>query len=502
MQQDGAAMIRPLTLVLAAIAVFALLLPGCARRLPDATTSCDTDADCEAGGVCVDNSCTGIGPGTIVPCDGDEECGAGESCVNNACTQVGSTSSTTCSVVSDCTSDQFCNTSTGQCQALLDGWCRESTQCAAPAAICSAPDTNSLGRCVECLRDADCGSGGRCVQPGVCENTGTGGDTNGGTNGGDTNGGETNGGTNGGDTNGTGNGGTGDICADNGWYGDGTCDTTCPQPDPDCEGGTNGGGNGGDTGDLCQDLGWYGDGICDDFCPNPDPDCTGGGGGGGGSNNNGGTSDFCEEYGWYGDGFCDSDCPQPDPDCGGGSGTDECETNGWYGDGICDSFCPQPDPDCGGGGGTGTEPGENEACVTQDGQVMECAGTLECIAVSDGAGIPAYGACKQICNSDAECGGRACALGFLSDGSGVCGSPLTLGQTGCTFWEQGDNFCFDPTAPTGEGTAFLECLNGTCQFVCDYDGNLDGAWTCPNGGFCSSQYQPYDGFNVDLAICQ
>jgi hypothetical protein len=29
-----------------------------------------------------------------------------------------------------------------------------------------------------------------------------------------------------------------------------------------------------DTGvDLCAELGWYGDGECDTFCPQPDPDC-------------------------------------------------------------------------------------------------------------------------------------------------------------------------------------------------------------------------------------
>ena len=25
--------------------------------------------------------------------------------------------------------------------------------------------------------------------------------------------------------------------------------------------------------DFCELLGWYGDGICDSFCPEPDPDC-------------------------------------------------------------------------------------------------------------------------------------------------------------------------------------------------------------------------------------
>ena len=33
-------------------------------------------------------------------------------------------------------------------------------------------------------------------------------------------------------------------------------------------------------GDLCDLYGWYGDGTCDTFCVNPDPDCGGGSGSG------------------------------------------------------------------------------------------------------------------------------------------------------------------------------------------------------------------------------
>ncbi len=103
-----------------------------------------------------------------------------------------------------------------------------------------------------------------------------------------------------------------DLCAVNGWYGDGFCDE-CPSPDPDCEA------------DFCAANGWYGDGICDE-CPEPDPDCE---------------TDFCAANGWYGDGVCDDGCPQADPDC-----EDTCALNGWYGDGECDTFCPLADPDC------------------------------------------------------------------------------------------------------------------------------------------------------------
>jgi hypothetical protein len=42
-----------------------------------------------------------------------------------------------------------------------------------------------------------------------------------------------------------------DDCAKFGWYGDGTCDTFCPMPDPDCRDG----GPGGITPQTCADLG-------------------------------------------------------------------------------------------------------------------------------------------------------------------------------------------------------------------------------------------------------
>lgn len=123
-------------------------------------------------------------------------------------------------------------------------------------------------------------------------------------------------------------GGSEDVCATYGYYGDGECDTFCAQPDPDC-------GGGGGTGDVCADYGYYSDGECDTFCAQPDPDCNSSGG------------DFCADYGWYGDGVCDYNCPSPDPDCSDGA-SDYCADYGWYGDGYCDD-CPSPDPDCSGG---------------------------------------------------------------------------------------------------------------------------------------------------------
>lgn len=129
--------------------------------------------------------------------------------------------------------------------------------------------------------------------------------------------------------------GSGDACVDNGWYGDGVCDSFCASPDPDCDAGAPPPGDA-TTSDVCADNSWYNDGICDDFCPSPDPDCDTGGG-------STGTSDVCAANGWYGDGVCDDFCASPDPDC---AASDVCADNGWYGDMVCDDFCAQPDPDC------------------------------------------------------------------------------------------------------------------------------------------------------------
>lgn len=135
-----------------------------------------------------------------------------------------------------------------------------------------------------------------------------------------------------------------DICAINGWYGDGEYCDTCLTPDPDCEDSDSGASSTED--DLCMDNDKYGDGTCDGDCPYPDPDCKAlelqevcdaiG--------NTGICDDRCMIQHWYGDGgVCDEGCAFYDPDCGG---ADDCIINGKYGDGTCDHNCLYDDPDC------------------------------------------------------------------------------------------------------------------------------------------------------------
>jgi len=275
------------------------------------------------------------------------------------------------------------------------------------------------------------------------------------------------------DTGNTGNTGSGDVCAEQGWYGDGFCDTDCAMPDPDCSGGSTGedSGSGGDGGfDLCEVLGWYGDGACDPLCPSPDPDCADTGDGGNTGNTGGG--DICAEQGWYGDGICDGDCPNPDPDCadtgntgntGDTGGGDVCAEQGWYGDGVCDE-CPNPDPDC--DGDTGDTGNTGDACRDQgfygDGVCDDCpmpdpdcgdnngdnnsAGTDGGLNVGETTsddkdicerrGLYGDGVCDRSCpRFDSDCRDTADGAGFdeplPDDPNGLAASPLTS-TVGCT----------------------------------------------------------------------
>lgn len=468
---------------LPAMGAILLALSGCSHEV--APSGCVQDDDCFGDGeVCVEGACALLDTST---CSSDLDCNvnAGEGCVNGTCMAGAQIAGAGCSATRDCPVNNYCNTATSQCQPLLSGWCREAAQCSGTQSLCSATSTDVPGRCVECLRDSDCGSGGTCVNPGVCEISDDRGPTPDGTDPGSD---PTDPGTDPQPSD--------DPCETNGWYGDGFCDEGCLNPDPDCA-------EGGDTTDYCQEYGWYGDGQCDDFCANPDPDCTDGGGSS--TEEPPPAEDECESLGYYGDGaICDDWCPQPDPDCtdsdggtsGGGSG-DTCADYGWYGDGICDTFCTNPDPDC----STPTGLQENESCV-QSGQVQECSEGLDCIYDVDSNGAPSYGSCKRICASSGECNsGQQCALGFLSNGDGICGTPMVENQQGCTFWEQSGSFCFDGSGG-GTDSAFLECLSGTCKFICDYETNTASPLDCPGTRSCGNNYSSYEGYGVDLAVCQ
>ncbi len=145
----------------------------------------------------------------------------------------------------------------------------------------------------------------------------------------------------------------GDACAENGWYGDGECDTFCDGADTDCVP------NGKDP-TFCAAFSEAPDGVCgrpeDDVCRYQDPDCSQSGGGPA----NPGNPDEpvgCALILELSDGVClrpasdpcreqDPDCSQVEPDPGVG-----CPAIALAPDGVCsppvgEEPCVLVDPDC------------------------------------------------------------------------------------------------------------------------------------------------------------
>jgi hypothetical protein len=510
---QSAQVVRSVTKNVGLLAFAAIALLGCRNTL--VLDECLVNEDCADSTICADGLCIEPPDEQSVSCDSDLDCNTnqGQVCDRGACIVPETTSG--CLNTSECNIDQYCNSTTRTCAALQDGWCRQTDQCGVESPHCSAASPGVPGRCVQCLSDVDCG-GGRCVQPGLCE----GGAANPvGGEGGDCPANSTDVGGQCQCNNGFAPNPNGEGCIQVG------ADTgPCPQnaseaspgqcvcnpgfepsadlsscvatgqgdptanPDPGTDPGT--GGTGGF--DLCESFGWYGDGMCDDFCPQPDPDCTAAPPPDPGPGTNPGTSPQCTipEDCWAADinttcetGSCVCDLTWMESQCGA--------------QGVDAAACA-----CGTGGG-GSNPTNglalNASCVV-GGQVLECNTGLECIWSGDPDGMPAYGSCKQTCTSSAECpGALTCALGFLGSGDGICGTPLTDGQAGCGFWEEGDTFCFDPSVEVQDG-AFLECINSQCDLVCDSTANTGAALTCPVAQTCGN-FRSATGFTADIATC-
>lgn len=156
-----------------------------------------------------------------------------------------------------------------------------------------------------------------------------------------------------------------DVCASEGWYGDGQCDTFCQDADSrDCT-------PDGD-GFMCALFVEEANGFCSrrayDPCISQDPDCS----------RLADPDDFiCPAIGYVPDGVCKDDPSNPcvylsDPDCGRGSPPGEprepifCAAIAQEADGVCkddpnDQCDVYQDPDC--WGSTEPSPGEPVACA-------------------------------------------------------------------------------------------------------------------------------------------
>ena len=143
---------------------------GCGRPV---SALCSTTAECDAGSTCAAGACI-VGGASGCTTDLDCDPASAQLCQYGICVAGAGTPETTnadCVATVDCPTTQFCNSSSGVCVALLEGWCRLDSQCSGETLACS----NKLqggqdfpGRCVQCNEAADCG-GAACVSPGICE---------------------------------------------------------------------------------------------------------------------------------------------------------------------------------------------------------------------------------------------------------------------------------------------------------------------------------------------
>lgn len=164
--------------------------------------------------------------------------------------------------------------------------------------------------------------------------------------------------------------------------------------------------------------------------------------------------------------------------------------------------------------------GENclgNQCLPPDGEwidefcmpdfAIDCATGLSCIfyAADWSLGFPIpYGTCKQLCDSDADCSfGGDCFVNYLREEStgdtfGFCGQPKSVGETCGPSWTESSELCWDPSDPN----LYLECVNGSCSYVCDWSTNPNQALPCPSGMSCGSStvFDPY--FGLDINLCQ
>ncbi len=399
-------------------------LGGCGRpvaALCNDTTDCDEGTSCSAG-VCVDGSggCT-----TDLDCDPSnaEICQAGV-CVEG--TLEANNSGGSCSATAECPTTQFCNTATGVCAALLEGWCRLDSQCSGDATLCSNKSGGGQdvpGRCVECITDDDCG-GATCVSPGVCDE------------------------------------------APCGLHASAVAGGGCR-----CDAGYTDNGA-----DLCVLLsaGGEGEGEAAE-----------------------GEGEAAEGEGEASSGCVDAlecfDSHDINWTCDTGSGQCICDEP-WLQD-LCGADYDLGACACGGGGGGGggTSLMANQECFGD----TDCDG-LACIFSVAASGLFDPGYCKEVCSSNADCGGGlTCMDGVFADGSGICadvGSPGNSCESSIYQMNIGTDALCD-----GGSSGILDCFSNQCEQVCDWEGNTGSPETCMAGSCGSLSFRAEAGANI--AVC-
>lgn len=528
------------------IAALALILTACTTTAVSGNF-CSTDGDCVDGQLCVNGECFDSRNETDqTPCTSDGDCSSGTVCAATGfCEALGS--GTSCTVTADCPVTQYCNISIQSpiCTPLQPGACREASQCA--GLMCTAT-AGGVGRCVECLRGADCSSG-TCNPDGTC-GTGSGGVDAGVTDSGGLD-------SSGFDSTLPDSGGcypacnsaAGESCVAGVCYGANGCPLNAHPDGAGCvcdtgfapnasgtacvasSGGSDAGttlDSGGGTGDCtpacysaetcymgtCYNAegcprNSHADGqycTCDDgyvpnaagtgceiagagSCPpNAHPENGGCACDAGYQPNAAGTA--CEPIG----GGYDAGVP----DSGGG---DFCEQYGLYNNGTCDDYCPSPDPDCGSGGGTGScpanaHPESDGYCYCDAGYTPDPGGTY-CVPESGGGGSDPCadygyygdGECDTFCaNPDPDCGGGS--GDFCYDygwyGDGICDTQCPQPDPDCGGGSSGD-YCAD----------WGWYNDGYCDDCPSPDPDCSGGGGGGGYNYCESDWDCWSGYYCD-----
>ena len=150
-----------------------LVFVGCSNSVETNINTCQIDRDCSAGLSCQSGLCRSAEDQSVVSvCEVDQDCLSGQWCQSGICMGDAVDGelpvANDCGVTSDCPINQYCNPAVGQCQNLLETWCRESQQCDPATPICTASDRSQTGQCVECQTAAECITG-YCSAAGLCE---------------------------------------------------------------------------------------------------------------------------------------------------------------------------------------------------------------------------------------------------------------------------------------------------------------------------------------------
>ena len=435
------------------VAAFAF---GCPTPIGEPALPCTNAHDCSPGQVCTAGACVAGATGS---CTIDTECdvNTGQICdpLTHTCKDGGNTS-TTCSNTSECPNlTQFCNTATGQCVDLAPGFCRNSSQCSADTAVCSAASENVPGRCVQCLTNADCG-GANCVQPGVCSTV---------------------------------------VCRANATAINGTCHCNPTFHDDG-------------TGSCVCAAGFH----VGTAAPGNPAQCVANGGGGEGEGEGGGgegegQAPSCNPQ------LAGLDCtlgggpfnncaagPPPVCECNGFILLIGCVLGGGNPDQASCSCAGEGEGEGEGGGGEGE--GEGGAVDKANGNTpcdvdADCGAGEACL--SDGS-TTVRGSCKQTCAANGDCAaGVACQVNALGPGQGYCANQSAEGgPCGGSFasgsWRAVDTFCADPNA-TAQSTPLL-CVSGTCHFVCDSEFNTGAKLPCPGGETCGAVNKTSNDVNL------